>query len=183
MNGVNMQYIDELLSEGIAIMLDVELSDLDNFGFIFDIQNKIRKEFLYMPSEPKYGFEKNPHLTLIASIPDNVPYHRIARALTNRIEQNITVTLGDVSRFEQGEYDVLHIKVDAPMLKPAHNDLKKILHSTTKYEFNPHITIAYIKPGSHKELDGRYSFYGRRLTFNTVTIGMNRNDRRYLRVS
>lgn len=60
------------------------------------------------------------------------------------------VELGKVSKFEKaGKYDVIKLAVNGKKLRELNAKVSASLECTDTYkEYNPHITIAYVKPGS-----------------------------------
>lgn len=60
------------------------------------------------------------------------------------------VEFGKVSKFEkQGKYDVIKIAVNGKKLRELNAKVSAELECTDTYkEYNPHVTIAYVKPGT-----------------------------------
>ncbi len=78
----------------------------------------------------------------------------------------ITLKLGKVSRFECPEYDVLKLTVESPDLVALNGRLMREFGdevTPSKWPYNPHVTIAYVKKGTNKDLDGDKTFDGREI--------------------
>lgn len=78
----------------------------------------------------------------------------------------ITLKLGKVSRFECPEYDVLKLAVESPDLVALNERLMREFGNevtSSKWAYNPHVTIAYVKKGTNKYLDGNKTFEGREI--------------------
>ncbi len=81
----------------------------------------------------------------------------------------ITLTLGAMDRFEAPDYDVLIITVDSPDLVYANAKVSRELAVTDTHPvYQPHVTIAYLKPGWAKQYVGDSRFAGLAATVQTV---------------
>lgn len=104
------------------------------------------------------GIETEIHCTILYGFDLNFDAHQLATLL-----KPIALKLGKVERFECEEYDVLKIAVDSPDLIALHKRIAKEFKSeitSSKYTYHPHVTIAYVKKGACKELDGSVDFDG-----------------------
>jgi 2'-5' RNA ligase len=89
----------------------------------------------------------------------------------------IEMKFGKIKRFKaddnRPDSDVLVIEVISTELKELNARLKKEHDVTSTYKtFNPHATIAYVKPGALPKLDGLDTFEGE--TFNSDTLVYSR---------
>jgi hypothetical protein len=95
----------------------------------------------------------------------------------------IECELGKISRFENKEYDVLKVEVKSKDIKKLHSFLCKHYEDkiTTDFpEWKGHITLAYVKHGTHKELNGDKVFDGQKYTFTDLiysTPGMKKKTK------
>lgn len=64
---------------------------------------------------------------------------------------SFSVELGEISVFENKEFDVLIIKVNSPVLKKLNFLLYNDTKSVRFHEYDPHITLAYLKKGTGKK--------------------------------
>lgn len=105
----------------------------------------------------EFGMEDTPHVTVLYGFNPDVD----AAAVLASYQGPSTVRFGKVGRFmnPSGEYDVLFISVESPELVAEHNRLceqfKDVVAPSDYDAYKPHVTLAYVKPGTHMELDGR----------------------------
>jgi len=90
-------------------------------------------------------------------------------------QESIAFELGSVSRFECPDYDVLKAEVISPDAQKLHYALKdKFKNSiqTTYPIYHAHATLAYVKKGSHKELDGHEGLKGEKFSVNSLLYSL-----------
>ena len=124
------------------LMVDYEKND-----FIDNIQNKIKKEELYTEEgNDDYGLEKNPHVTLVPCLDNDVNVDKLKTYLDNI--SNYDIILTDLSKFECEKFDVLKCAVKSDKLLKTNEKILKDFESHSEYEtYTPHLTIAYMKHG------------------------------------
>lgn len=112
------------------------------------IISKINKDDL---SEGKKGLEEDPHVTLIYGLhSDEIGDNEIINFFNNI--DPIELEVLRISNFEQEKFDVVKYEVKlTPQLSDIHNKLKNTFPCTLEFEYSPHITIAYTKPGLSKK--------------------------------
>ena len=81
---------------------------------------------------------------LIDSSPEIVSKHVESLGLVN-------VTVGRCSLFTKPEADVIKLDVDGDDLRALNKKLAELPHQNDYDEYLPHITLAYVKPGSGKD--------------------------------
>jgi 2'-5' RNA ligase len=118
------------------------------------IQDEIDKDDLH---EEKGGLETDPHVTLLYGlhsdeIEDGIVLDQSSKGIKS-------MGLGNLSLFENGEFDVLKFDVEAPFLYSINKELSKLPHTTEYPDYHPHCTIAYLKSGTGKKYTK--SFKGR----------------------
>jgi 2'-5' RNA ligase len=95
------------------------------------------------------GRETDPHVTVKFGLHTN-DVEDVRRVLAD--EPPITVTLGKTSIFpakEGAAYDVVKVDVDSPDLHRLNKKIADALpHTDTHPTYKPHVTLAYVKPGS-----------------------------------
>ena len=83
---------------------------------------------------------------------------------------SVVYRLGAMSLFEKPECDVLKINVKSYDLHRL-NELMRELPFTSSYEkYRPHLTIAYLKPGTGEKYAGSAAFSGMVLTANSFVF-------------
>jgi 2'-5' RNA ligase len=109
------------------------------------------------PDDPSLGREDTPHVTLKYGIHSQDP-----RDIINLVNGfgSFLVDFGEISKFEKkGIYDVIKMAVDGKKLRRLNALVSSELKCTDSYkDYNPHITIAYVIPGSCDHLLGKYIF-------------------------
>lgn len=78
------------------------------------------------------------------------------------------ITLGEVSKFTNNEYDVIKIDVESKELKKLNRALKKLEHTNNFPTYHPHCTIAYVKKDSCNHLIGDLHFDGIKVKVNKI---------------
>lgn len=150
----------------VGIYLDEDLSELIK---------EWRDDFL--PPEYVVDYEDNFHITALYGIHSNDP--SIVEDVIKKYPRNfIYATLGEVSVFEQEDKDTLVIKVYSKDLKNLNNILVKNLKYTSTYkEYNPHLTLAYLKKGTYKKLEYN-NLYNQTIEFDRVSFNSANNKTR-----
>lgn len=120
-----------------------------------EIQSEILEEDL---SDEGKAIEDEPHITILYGFMLDHKYYDYNGILDSvaeiMIEPIDDIELRDVGVFENEEYDVLKISVESSKLKRMHNYFRENfedLINVTYPDYNPHITIAYLKPGTGKK--------------------------------
>ena len=116
-------------------------------GFIEEIQSKIKKEHLYTEEDnDDYGIEKNPHVTLVPCLNNDVDLEKLKTYLDDISAYDIVLT--DLSKFECEKFDVLKCTVKSNKLKETNKKIVKDFETHSDYkDYTPHLTIAYMKHG------------------------------------
>lgn len=124
------------------LMIDYEGND-----FIEKIQSKIKKEHLYTEEDnDDYGIEKNPHVTLVPCLNNDVDVNKLKTYLDDISEYDIILT--DLSKFECENFDVLKCAVKSNKLIETNKKIVKDFETHSEYkDYTPHLTIAYMKHG------------------------------------
>ena len=105
------------------------------------------------PNDDSYGLEEEPHITLLYGIhEDKIDPSVIVDMMEQKMEP-ITVEISEIDVFENEEYDVVKYKVPITKeLKKYRDMFMSSFENTQKFDgYNPHITIAYVKPGLGKK--------------------------------
>lgn len=115
-----------------------------------------------VPPEAIITPEREIHVTVLYGIKDTVPVSEIQAFVENL--PYVVIQLKSVSFFNQPDQDVLKIEVESPQLHEINTNLKAHLGAhniePSKYNYNPHVTLAYVKPNSVPQLEGNDRFNG-----------------------
>lgn len=136
----------ERINDYNCIMIYLKFSNWDK------IQELISESDLYIdPNDPSYGREDEPHVTLIYGIHD-IPDSDIEDDIKNI--KCPEIKLKGVSNFTSDNFDVLKFDVDSNDMIDLNKFFKDKYPNTNSFEYHPHCTIAYLKPGeSNKYFD------------------------------
>jgi len=109
----------------------------------------------------EYGLENTPHITVLYGIKDDKDYFKMRDKLKNF--GPIEFEIGNIKSFrpEAKPYDVLIMEVISPRLNEIHKFIKESYDNNYSFpEYTPHLTLAYVKKGALKELEGECSWTG-----------------------
>jgi len=147
----------------------------DGFNIFYLLQQQIPSEKVYreyeqvsdpskgMIDHPKeeYGYEPIPHITLLYGLKDDADYFSIRKGLKDF--GPIEFEMGEVSSFRRDEtpYDVMIVKIISKPLEAIHQVIKETFDNNYKFpEYKPHMTLAYVKKGECKDLEGKNFWTG-----------------------
>ena len=97
------------------------------------------------------GREDNPHITSLFGLHTNDP-DDVKETLYG--QRPVEIVMGETSLFENPDADVLKIDIRGDGIHELNKILKKCEHTETHPDFNPHCTVAYLKPGLGKKYTG-----------------------------
>ena len=140
-----------------CMMLELDTSDNDQLAiavpFIQALQANIKQEDLYIDvKEPeRYGLEEELHCTLLYGLLDSVT----KEDLDNIVEKfsPINIEIKGISIFENADkgYDVVKLELLSKDLSKYNKTLKELPYKNDYPDYNPHITLAYVKLGKGKD--------------------------------
>lgn len=139
-----------------VILEDVEKSTSRNsfgcamlyvaFEELAEVQSLIDPNDVYNEvNDQSYGFEDEPHITLLYGFKRNVTADDIEE-VTDMFTY-FTCKLSNPSLFSSEKYDVLKFDVVGDNLKETNKQLKQLKHKPTHPIYHPHLTVAYLKAG------------------------------------
>ena len=121
--------------------------DYETPSFIKDLQKKIPSRELYTEENNEdYGLEKQSHVTLVPCLDNDIDIDKMKSYLKPINEYDIVLT--DISKFECEKFDVLKCAVKSKALKDTNKEIVDKFETHSEYkDYNPHMTIAYMKKG------------------------------------
>ena len=155
----------------------VELEDL--IEDIKKLNALIPDEEIFDDDTKQYGRETWPHVTILYGI---LPAsENKTKNILRKIPSKLSVTLGKNSLFENDNFDVLKIEINSPQLEA----INKFLVENVKYEndypeYEPHLTIAYLKKGFGKKYINDSILHGRQLTTKRYTYANGMREKTHI---
>ncbi len=114
-----------------------------------EITSVINIDDVYKPSDPTYGIEKNPHITLLYGLHSDVTKEDVENVLTKFKGRDIDISINGIGKFDDDDkFSVVKLNVDSPLLHKINKELKKLPHTNDYPDYQPHMTIAFVKPDS-----------------------------------
>jgi 2'-5' RNA ligase len=148
-----------------CVMVKYNMSGL----FWEDLQDRIKEEELYVEGD-SHGREDSPHVTLLYGIHGDVELSEV-KELCEDFEP-ILITFDKVGFFENDDYDVIKFTVSSSQLSDYNKVLEKLPHTDEYPDYNPHLTIAYVKKGMGKEISERFDDVAVEIESNTIEYSM-----------
>lgn len=107
---------------------------------------KLAKIHSYLDPNDIQELETEFHATLLYGIHEGIPVESV-KEIINQYEFEPCI-IHNVSLFENTKNDVLKFDVQSTNFSVIHDDLKQLPNSEKFPDYNAHITIAYLKPGT-----------------------------------
>jgi 2'-5' RNA ligase len=120
-----------------------------NFPEMNKIHDAINPNDVYtQEGDRSFGFETEPHCTLLYGLHEGVTTEDVEKVLDKYTYY--TCKAHNASLFENPEYDVLKFDIKGDNLHETNADLQQYPFTSNFPDYHPHMTIAYLKPGSGK---------------------------------
>ena len=104
------------------------------------------------PTDPSYGLEDNPHVTLKFGLHPEIEDSQIEEIVNKFKGQNLSLDILGIDSFKNKDFDVVKFKVNPTAeLKAINQELSKLPNSNQYPQFSPHITLGYVKSGFGKK--------------------------------
>lgn len=135
---------------------------IENPEKILKFGKKISNDDIYTPE----GRELDPHVTALYGLHTDDPEE--IKPIISKFNK-LSATLGAISKFSnKPEYDVLKLNVKSDDLHALNKALKKLPYTSDYPDYEPHVTIAYVKKGHCEDLLKDKTFEGYKLNFKTL---------------
>lgn len=121
--------------------------------------------------KPTFETDEQPHVTVLYGLhthnPDEV-FHQIRSGDAMR---PVTMQIGNLDLFRHRDQDVLKLNIHSPEITHLHKIVRRLPNSFTFPKYEPHVTVAYLKPGrGEKYLGLKNPLAGREVTFNGLVF-------------
>jgi SPP1 gp7 family putative phage head morphogenesis protein len=128
----------------------------------------------YLRPQDVLEYEDNPHVTLRYGIHHGVTKDEVAAIL--RGYGRLNVILGGLRVFHGEKEDVLVVDAWAPQLQRMYDALGVLPNTETHPEYSPHMTVAYLRPGTGKKYIPYFDDILRGRKFGTITAVFSGRD-------
>lgn len=128
-----------------CLMVDIDLP------FWNELQSTIDDDDIYIKKDQKSGRELETHCTILYGLHDNVNKNDLVNVIKNNFNSPISLKLKKINIFENPEYDVLKFEIESEQLVKYNKIICDNFDYTSNFDYNPHITIAYLKKGTGKK--------------------------------
>lgn len=128
-----------------CVMVDVPVKNWNEITSFIDTDD------IYTVSDnDNYGIQDRPHLTLLYGTHKEVTSEQVESLLKN--VKPFSIEIDGVDIFENKDYDVVKFNVKKnDLLQSIFDSLSTLPNSNSFKDYNPHITIAYVKKGTGKK--------------------------------
>jgi 2'-5' RNA ligase/AraC-like DNA-binding protein len=118
-----------------------------------EITSIIEEDDVY--DEPTFGVETEPHVTILYGFHEEVTAKEVEDLLKEKHDpaDDIEIELLGISHFETPKYDVVKFDVKSDKLTELNKLVKKLPFTSDYPDYQPHMTISYVKKGRGKKYD------------------------------
>ena len=137
------------------------------------ILSKIDPEDLYTgDNEERYGLEDEPHVTVLYGVHDNeIDFEKFKKSVDDKMNEPIRAKVKGVSLFENENYDVVKLEIESDQLNEMNSMIRENFPYTNNFpDYNPHMTIAYVKPGMGKKYVSNFKIHLRYRVMKCFTL-------------
>lgn len=144
-----IQFIKESSEYSLGCVM-IEL-DINNWS---DICSYIEpNDVYYDENDPTYGIQDNPHLTLFYGFHKQVTIEEVSDIIEDYVGSDpLKIEVSGIDIFENKDFDVVKLNVvKTDLLQKLNGALSKLPNSNEFPDYQPHITIAYVKNGTGRK--------------------------------
>jgi 2'-5' RNA ligase len=158
-----------------CVMVEVPVSNWNEITSIID------KNDLYEVEEENYGIQDNPHLTLLYGLKPNITKEQVEQVLEKSVDgEKIEIEIENIGLFENDNFDVVKFNVKkTEQLQKLFDSLSELPNENTFPDYNPHMTIAYVKKGLGKKYTKPYSH---KVSSNDICYSMANGEKIYFEI-
>jgi 2'-5' RNA ligase len=146
-----------------------------------EITSIINKDDLYEVEGENYGIQDNPHLTLLYGLKPNITKEQVEQVLEKSVDgEKIEIEIENIGLFENDNFDVVKFNVKkTEQLQKLFDSLSELPNENTFPDYNPHMTIAYVKKGLGKKYTKPYSH---KVSSNDICYSMANGEKIYFEI-
>jgi 2'-5' RNA ligase len=158
-----------------CVMVEVPVSNWNEITSIID------KNDLYEVEGENYGIQDNPHLTLLYGLKPNITKEQVEQVLEKSVDgEKIEIEIENIGLFENDNFDVVKFNVKkTEQLQKLFDSLSELPNENTFPDYNPHMTIAYVKKGLGKKYTKTYSH---KVSSNDICYSMANGEKIYFEI-
>ena len=158
-----------------CVMVEVPVSNWN------EIISTINKDDLYEVEGENYGIQDNPHLTLLYGLKSNITKEQVEQVLEKAIDGGkIDIDIENIGLFENDNFDVVKFNIKkTEQLQKLFDSLSELPNENTFPDYNPHMTIAYVKKGLGKKYTKTYSH---KVSSNDICYSMANGEKIYFEI-
>lgn len=171
-----IQFIKESTSYDYGcVMVEVPVTNWN------EITSIINKDDLYEVEGENYGIQDNPHLTLLYGLKPNITKEQVEQVLEKSVDgEKIEIQIENIGLFENDNFDVVKFNVKkTEQLQKLFDSLSELPNENTFPDYNPHMTIAYVKKGLGKKYTKTYSH---KVSSNDICYSMANGEKIYFEI-
>jgi 2'-5' RNA ligase len=143
---------------------------------------KVKDKDLYTPPEDYiHGREEEPHVTVLYGIHSQLPTE-VTKLISNGL--SFDIKLKNISIFTNNAmFDVVKVEAISPSLNYFNSLLRNNVGNTQYFNnYQPHVTVAYIKKGKCSDLCGGVDFKDVKWNVNTVIFSSKNGEKTPIRL-
>jgi hypothetical protein len=158
-----------------CVMVEVPVSNWN------EITSIINKDDLYEVEGENYGIQDNPHLTLLYGLKPNITKEQVEQVLEKSVDgEKIEIEIENIGLFENDNFDVVKFNIKkTEQLQKLFDSLSELPNENTFPDYNPHMTIAYVKKGLGKKYTKPYSH---KVSSNDICYSMANGEKIYFEI-
>ena len=150
-----MKESKETFSYG-CVMIELDIPKWKEITSIIE-----KEDIFYSKKDEVYGLMDHPHLTLFYGLHKEVTDDQVEECLEGIKGSDFNLRVKGISIFENPKFDVVKLEIEKnKTLTKIFNRLLKLPNSNEFPDYNPHVTISYVKKGKGKKyIDPDCKFY------------------------
>lgn len=125
-----------------CVMIYIDIPNWD------EVISFIKSEDLYHPEEPSKGLETDPHITVLYGLHSSVGDDDVENVVEEIDSNKLDLKINGIGIFENKEFDVVKFNIESEYLHKVNSMFKSLPHTSDYPDYRPHVTIAYVKPGT-----------------------------------